>query len=164
MEQWKALWRIFNPTIVQYKVATGRPYGHKVQKCSLHDTKSDHKEGLSGTKPTQRSMGQGDVRSWQGWCNASGQDGALMCSRVRRDEVGLDKGGAMRVVKMVICGLGRCGVLMRVAWWMWQGWGSDVQQGEGDNILTRAAWWVWVGEAELSLWLLRKRSLTAWSV
>ena len=51
----------------------------------------------------------------------SGQDGALMCSRVRRDKVSLDRGGTTRVVKMVICGLGRCEVLMRVAQWMWQG-------------------------------------------
>ena len=31
----------------------GRLHGHKVQRCSLCDTKSDHGKGLNGTKPTQ---------------------------------------------------------------------------------------------------------------
>ena len=31
MELQKALRRVFNPTVARYEVATGRPYGHKVQ-------------------------------------------------------------------------------------------------------------------------------------
>ena len=36
------LQRVFNPTVAQSKVATGRLDGHKVQEQSQCDTKSDH--------------------------------------------------------------------------------------------------------------------------
>ena len=47
----KPLQRVFNPTVAQYKVATGQPYGHKVQKRSLGDTKSTT-EKVKGHKAT----------------------------------------------------------------------------------------------------------------
>ena len=34
---------VFNPTDTRYEVVTGRLLGHKVQRCYLHDTESDHK-------------------------------------------------------------------------------------------------------------------------
>jgi hypothetical protein len=36
---------VFDPTVARSKVATGRPNGHKVQKCSLRNTKSRHWRG-----------------------------------------------------------------------------------------------------------------------
>ena len=47
----KLLQRVFNPTVARYEVATGQPYGHKVQKCSLGNTKSTT-EKVKGHKPT----------------------------------------------------------------------------------------------------------------
>ena len=39
MLQW-----IFNPTVARYEAVMGRSNGHKVQKRSLHDTKSDRRK------------------------------------------------------------------------------------------------------------------------
>ena len=67
----RTLQRVFNPTVARSEVATGRPYGHKVQKCSLGDTKSAAEKDLNGTKPIRRGGG-GSVGS-VGWRSVSGR-------------------------------------------------------------------------------------------
>ena len=47
---------LFNPTVTRYAVATGRPNGHKAQKCSLCDAKSGRRDEMRGTKP---ALGRG---------------------------------------------------------------------------------------------------------
>ena len=53
----RTLQRVFNPTVARSEVATGRPYGHKVQKCSLGDTKSAAEKDLNSTKLICRGGG-----------------------------------------------------------------------------------------------------------
>lgn len=54
----KMLQKGFNCTVARYELAMGQPYRHKVQKCTLCDTKSDHRVGSRGTKPTRTGEGE----------------------------------------------------------------------------------------------------------
>ena len=53
----RTLQRIFNPTVAQCEGARGRLYGHKVQKCSLGNTKLATEKELNGTKPIRGARG-----------------------------------------------------------------------------------------------------------
>ena len=70
----RTLQRIFNPTVARCEGVTGRPYGHKVQKRSLGNTKSAAEKELNGTKPIRGARGP-----WGPW----GRDVCLVSARVR---------------------------------------------------------------------------------
>ena len=86
MKPRKALPRVFNPIVAQYEVATGQPYGHKVQKRSLCDTESDHREKVSSTELAHGPRGgeaclasaQGLERKWV-WRQCGGLRGGEAC-------------------------------------------------------------------------------------
>ena len=52
----KTLQWIFNPTVARCEAATGRPNGHRVQKRSLCDTKSDQREGFEWHTANSRGL------------------------------------------------------------------------------------------------------------
>ena len=52
----KTLQWIFNPTVARCEAATGRPNGHRVQKRSLRDTKSDRREGFEWHTANSRGL------------------------------------------------------------------------------------------------------------
>ena len=65
-----ALQKVFNPTVARYGVVMGWPYGHKVQKHTLHDTKSDYRVNgathsqLKTWEELDEEMVMMAVRSW----------------------------------------------------------------------------------------------------
>ena len=88
-EGWRTLQRVFNPTVTRSKVATGRPYGHKVQKCSLSDTKSAAEKDLNGTKPIRGGGGRSVVEKR---VRSAREDGARAGSVGRRSASGQHEG------------------------------------------------------------------------
>jgi hypothetical protein len=56
----------FSPTVARYEVATGRPNGYTVQKCSLRDMKSDRRERVERHTANSGGGKSGEARSIQG--------------------------------------------------------------------------------------------------